>query len=82
MKIELNDAFEKLVREKVESGLYRDAEEVVRDALRLLDRQIRIDEEKLAALRESIEAARADVAAGNYIEINSREELDAFFEAL
>lgn len=82
MKIELNDAFEKLVREKVESGLYRDAEEVVRDALRLLDRQIRIDEEKLAALRASIQLGIEDVEAGRYVEISSDEELDAFFESL
>jgi len=82
MKVELSGAFEQIVREKVESGLYRDADEVVRDAIRLLERQIRIDEEKLEALRVSIEAARADVDAGNYVEINSREELDAFFDSL
>ena len=82
MKVELNPAFEKLVQEKVESGLYRDADEVVRDALRLLDRQIRIDEEKLEALRSAIQLGVDDVEAGRYIEISSEEELDALFESL
>ena len=82
MKVELNPAFEKLVQEKVESGLYRDADEVVRDALRLLDRQIRIDEEKLEALRAAVQLGVDDVEAGRYIEISSEEELDALFESL
>ena len=82
MKVELNPAFEKLVQEKVESGLYRDADEVVRDALRLLDRQIRIDEEKLEALRAAVQLGVDDVEAGRYIEMSSEEELDALFESL
>lgn len=82
MKVELNPAFEKIVREKVESGLYHDADEVVRDALRLLDRQDRIDEEKLEALRAAIQLGIDDVEAGRYIEISSDEELDALFQSL
>jgi len=82
MKVELNPAFEKIVREKVESGLYHDAEEVVRDALRLLDRQDRIDEEKLEALRAAVQLGIEDVEAGRYTEISSDEELDALFQTL
>jgi len=82
MKVELSGAFEQIVREKVESGLYHDADEVVRDALRLLDRQDRIDEEKLEALRAAIQLGIDDVEAGRYIEISSDEELDALFQSL
>ena len=82
MKVQLTPELEKVVREKVASGLYLDEGEVVRDAIRMLDRQDRIDEEKLHELRAAIQVARDDVAAGNYTEINSREELDALFENL
>ena len=82
MKIDLNPAFEKLVREKIESGLYRDAEEVIRDALRLLDRQDRIDEEKLDAVRAAVQLGIDDVEAGRFIEISSDEELETLFQSL
>lgn len=82
MKVQLTPELEKVVREKVASGLYLDEGEVVRDAIRLLDRQDRIDEEKLHQLRAAIQAGLDDVDAGRYTEIGSDEELDAFFKAL
>jgi antitoxin ParD1/3/4 len=38
LSINLTDRLERLVREKVESGLYNSASEVVREALRLMER--------------------------------------------
>jgi antitoxin ParD1/3/4 len=81
MKVELNPAFEKIVREKVESGLYRDAEEVISDALRLLDRIDRVDEAKLDALRAAVQLGIDDVEAGRFTEISTDEELEALFQA-
>ena len=53
MNVSLTPALERLVNEKVESGLYRTASEVVREALRLLkDRD------------QAREQLRADVQAG------------------
>ena len=46
---------EELVRNKVASGFYTSASEVVREALRLMDAQDRIRETKLIQLRQDIQ---------------------------
>jgi antitoxin ParD1/3/4 len=38
LSVNLTDRLERLVREKVDSGLYNSASEVVREALRLMDK--------------------------------------------
>lgn len=55
MSINLTPELEKLVREKVTSGRYHSASEVVRDALRLLEEQDLFRQAKLAALRGEIQ---------------------------
>jgi antitoxin ParD1/3/4 len=82
MNVELTPALEDLVREKVESGLYRDASEVVREALRLLDRQDRIVDEHLAGFRDEIEQARRSVAEGRSEVYETEEEFRAAFDRL
>lgn len=82
MKIELDGAFEKMVRDKVASGLYRDEEEVVRDALRRLDERERIDERKLEELRTAIQVGLDDYDAGRYVTLRTPEEIDAFMASL
>ena len=42
MSIQLTDGVETMVRQKVESGLYPSADEVLREALRLLDEHDRL----------------------------------------
>lgn len=54
MQISLTPELEELVNEKVASGLYDDASEVVRDALRLMDRQDAVYKLKLERLRERL----------------------------
>ncbi len=82
MKVELTPALEEMVRQKVDSGLYLDEGEVVRDALRLLGKQDRIDERKLEELRESIQLGIDDYEAGRFITLKTPEEIDAFMESL
>ncbi len=43
-----------MVRQKVDSGLYTSASEVVREALRLMDEKDRLQAAKLAQLRQDI----------------------------
>jgi len=57
MNVSLTKDLAELVRRKVESGLYTSASEVVREALRLLAEQ-----DRLNAIRE--EALRAQIAEG------------------
>ncbi len=55
MNVNLTPHLEDLVRQKVESGLYSSASEVVREALRMMDEQDRLRAAKLSQLRGDIE---------------------------
>ena len=64
--VNLTDALESFVLAKVESGRYENASEVVRAALRTLEREEQRYEVKLAALRLAIDKGDASgVAEGN-----------------
>lgn len=64
--VNLTDELDSFVLEKIESGRYENASEVVRAALRTLEREEQQFEAKLAALRTAIDAGDASgVAKGN-----------------
>jgi antitoxin ParD1/3/4 len=64
--VNLTEELDRFVLEKVESGLYENASEVVRAGLRTLEREERQYEAKLAALRAAIDAGDASgIAQGN-----------------
>lgn len=54
MNISLIPEFEQFVHEKVKSGRYLSASEVIRDALRLLEERDRIYQTRLAELQKEI----------------------------
>jgi antitoxin ParD1/3/4 len=54
MNISLTKEFESYVTQKVESGLYHSASEVIRDGLRLMKERDELHQNKLAALRKDI----------------------------
>ena len=56
MNVNLTPHLEEMVRQKVNSGLYTSASEVVREALRLMDEQDQLRAAKLAQLREDVRA--------------------------
>ena len=70
--VSLTKELDEFVSSRVEGGLYANASEVMRTALRLLEKEEREYEEKLAALR----AAIAEGDASDYI------DGEEFFEAL
>jgi len=64
--VNLTDDLDSFVLAKVESGRYENASEVVRAALRTLEREEQQFEAKLAALRTAIDEGDASgVAKGN-----------------
>lgn len=64
--VNLTDEIDRFVLAKVESGRYENASEVVRAALRALEREEQQYEAKLAALRMGIDKGDASgVAEGN-----------------
>jgi antitoxin ParD1/3/4 len=67
--VNLTDELDSFVSEKIESGRYENASEVVRAALRTLEREERQFEAKLVALRAAIDEGDASgVAEGDSFE--------------
>jgi len=64
MNINLTPQLEELVRKKVSSGLYNSASEVVREALRLMEREDQMQAAKLAQLRQDIQEGLRSGSAG------------------
>ncbi len=54
MHISLTEKLEKIVKEKVSSGLYNNASEVIRDALRRMLKSEEVESLKLERLREAV----------------------------
>ena len=59
MNISLTPQLEEMVKNKVESGLYGSASEVMREALRLLDERDRLYNVRLEGLRAEIKKGMA-----------------------
>ncbi len=64
----LTDHHEDLIARLVESGRYKNASEVMRESLRLMERREAENAAKLDALRRRFELAEAEVEAGEVFE--------------
>jgi antitoxin ParD1/3/4 len=82
MHVSLTPKLENLIREKVESGLYNNASEVVREALRLLQEHDEVRRLKLERLRDALATGEADLAAGRTTTLSDDDELQEFFARL
>jgi antitoxin ParD1/3/4 len=67
----LTDDLTRFVQEKVSSGLYHSASQVVRDALRLLQELEEVKLLKLARLREEIAVGLAQLDSGEVVEFDA-----------
>jgi antitoxin ParD1/3/4 len=72
MNISLTPELEKLIDERVQSGLYNSASEVVREALRLLMERDQLKQMKLDELRRQIQIG---IDASSRGEVVSEEEV-------
>jgi antitoxin ParD1/3/4 len=68
MNVSLPAALAEFAEKEVASGQYSTASEVVRDGLRILQRERAAHEERLAILRREIQIARDEVDAGQFSE--------------
>ena len=82
MHVSLTPKLEDIVREKVDSGLYNNASEVIREALRLMHEFDAVQQLKLQRLREALAEGDADLAAGRSVTISSDDELSELFARL
>lgn len=78
MTITLNHDLEEMVNDKVNSGAYESADEVIRASLRLLQAR----EEGLEALRNEILLGVAAIQEGRFTECDSDEELESFSDGI
>lgn len=65
MNISLTPELEKLVQDKVNSGLYTSASEVVRESLRLLNQYETIQQRRLMQLHQEIEVGLKQLEQGH-----------------
>lgn len=83
MHISLTPELETRVKAKVESGLYNNASEVIREALRFMDtHEDWIHEIKLARLREQLKRGIDQLDRGEGIAIESQAVLDSLFDEI
>ena len=83
MHISLTPELESRVKSRVASGLYNNASEVIREALRFMDsHEDWIHEIKLARLREQLKAGTDQLDRGEGIPVESKTALDSLFDSL
>lgn len=82
MNVTIPKSLEGLVREKVEEGHYSNEDEVIADALRLMQARDDVAKIKRARLKDAIERGYDDVSAGRTIALETEDQIDAFFAEL
>lgn len=81
MHISLTPELESRVKAKVETGLYNNASEVIREALRFMEtHEDWIHEIKLARLREQLKVGADQLDRGEGITVESKSALDTLFD--
>ncbi|MCG8027831.1 MAG: type II toxin-antitoxin system ParD family antitoxin [Candidatus Thiodiazotropha taylori] len=81
MHISLTPELESRVKAKVETGLYNNASEVIREALRFMDtHEDWIHEIKLTRLREQLQVGVDQLDRGEGIAVESKSALDTLFD--
>lgn len=81
MHISLTPELESRVKAKVETGLYNNASEVIREALRFMEtHEDWIHEIKLTRLREQLKAGADQLDRGEGIVVESKSALDTLFD--
>lgn len=83
MHISLTAELESRVKAKVESGLYNNASEVIREALRFMDtHEDWVKELKLAQLKAQLKIGTEQLEQGQSTTISSKAALESFFDNL
>ncbi|KAF0804621.1 CopG family transcriptional regulator [Alcanivorax xiamenensis] len=81
MHVSLTPELEARIKAKVDSGLYNNASEVVREALRFVETHEEwVNELKLARLREQLQEGILPLNQGQGIRVDSKAGLDRLFD--
>ena len=82
MNVTIPKSLESLVHQKVDEGQYSTEDEVVADALRLMQSRDEASNIRRARLNDAIERGYDDLAAGRVIALDDQDQIDAFFADL
>ncbi len=74
MNVSLTPELENLVNEKVKSGLYNSASEVIRESLRLLQEQDLLKQIRRDELRREIMLGVEQIRNGEYVELRTPQD--------
>ncbi|HVC92473.1 MAG TPA: type II toxin-antitoxin system ParD family antitoxin [Pirellulales bacterium] len=80
--VNLTDHFDRFVEEEIEAGRYRNASEVMRAGLRMLEQQTREEQEKMVLLRSLATKAFEQLDQGRGIPISGHRELTHFISGI
>ncbi len=69
MNVSLTSKLEKLVKQKVKSGLYKSASEVIRESLRLLAERDKLNEIRIRELRKKVAEGIEQLKRGEFTEV-------------
>jgi putative addiction module CopG family antidote len=82
MEVAIPKSLEALVRRKVEEGHYSTEDEVVADALRLMQVRDEVVAMKRARLKDAVDRGYEDATAGRVIQLDTDDQIDALFASL
>lgn len=83
MHISLTPELQEIVKSKVKSGLYNNASEVVREALRFMElNQDLVFQMKLDRLRSHLAAGENEIAQGQGISLKTKEDTAKLFSEI
>src|SRR5664279_3458267 len=80
--VNLTEHFDRFIETGVTSGRFSNASEVVREGLRLLEQREQEDKAKIEWLRAAAKEGFDAADRGDFVALNSEQELDTFFEQI
>ena len=80
--VNLTDHQSAMIDDLIAKGRYQNASEVVRDSMRLLSEKEAEREAKLIALQQAIQVGIDEYEAGNFITLESEEDIDRLFDEI
>jgi antitoxin ParD1/3/4 len=80
MNVSLTPELEAFVHQKVASGRYNSASEVIRESLRLLEEEGWVKERRMEEIKKEVLKGYDQIRNGEYLEFKDEEELRKYFE--
>src|ERR1700733_11605924 len=83
LNVSITPHFSKFIRDKVKSGRYSNASEVVREALRRLEQEEMVTEQSVIVdpdnMKEAVLQGLGSIERGDFTELHTQEDLQRFF---